>query len=114
MGSKKINLHLCIIRYLSIQKLPNRMLSLRKSNTTNNESASGEEEGIAILGDKGSGDEEIHKKLVDIRSCPFEIGDLKIISLGNIACFELRIIIHWAIGICFYSVLCLFLIVFIM
>uniref|UniRef100_A0A175YHQ5 Histone-lysine N-methyltransferase n=1 Tax=Daucus carota subsp. sativus TaxID=79200 RepID=A0A175YHQ5_DAUCS len=67
--------------YLSIQKLPNRMLSLRKSNTTNNESASGEEEGIAILGDKGSGDEEIHKKLVDIRSCPFEIGDLKIISL---------------------------------
>ncbi|KAK1400556.1 histone-lysine N-methyltransferase ATX2-like [Heracleum sosnowskyi] len=70
--------------YLSSHKLPNRMLSLRKSNTTNYESASGEDEGINHLGDKGSREDEIHKDLEDLRSCPFEIGSLKVISLGKI------------------------------
>lgn len=71
------------------------MLSRRKNNTTNYESASGEEEGIANLGDKSARDEEIHDKLADLRSCPFEIGGLKILSLGNIASCQLRITIYW-------------------
>lgn len=71
------------------------MLSLRKSSTTNYESASGEDERISYLGDKGSREDEIHKDLEDLKSCPFEIGGLKVISLGNIACCDLRIIFAW-------------------
>lgn len=71
---------LWFIRYLGTEKLPNRMLSLQGSSTTNIESASGEEDGTR--------DEEIPKNL-NHRSCPFEIGGLKIISLGNLACCDL-------------------------
>ncbi|KAL8154579.1 hypothetical protein AgCh_000086 [Apium graveolens] len=69
--------------YLSSQKLPSRMLSLRNSCATNYESPSGEDERISNLGDKGSREEEIHKVLENLKSCPFEIGGLKVMSLGK-------------------------------
>lgn len=71
------------------------MLSLRKSTAANYESASGEDECISNLGDKGSREDEIHKDLEDLKSSSFEIGGLKVMSLGNIACCQLRIIFHW-------------------
>ncbi|KAL1801903.1 hypothetical protein ACET3Z_030550 [Daucus carota] len=61
--------------YLSTEKLPSRMLSLRSSNAANFESASGEEDCTR--------DEEIPKNVI-LRSCPFDIGGLQIISLGKI------------------------------
>ncbi|KAK1402559.1 hypothetical protein POM88_002164 [Heracleum sosnowskyi] len=51
--------------YLGNEKLPNRMLSLQCSNTSNLESASGEEDATR--------DEEIPKNL-NLRSYPFEVG----------------------------------------
>lgn len=71
------NLHFRLIRYLSTEKLPSRMLSLQSSNAANFESASGEEDCTR--------DEEIPKNVI-FRSCPFDIGGLQIISLGNLAC----------------------------
>ncbi|KAK1402538.1 hypothetical protein POM88_002143 [Heracleum sosnowskyi] len=61
--------------YLGNEKLPNRMLSLQCSNTSNFESASREEDATR--------DEEIPKNL-NLRSCPFEVGGLQIRSLGKI------------------------------
>ncbi|KAK1402567.1 hypothetical protein POM88_002172 [Heracleum sosnowskyi] len=61
--------------YLGNEKLPNRMLSLQCSNTSNLESASGEEDATR--------DEEIPKNL-NLRSYPFEVGGLQIRSLGKI------------------------------
>lgn len=51
------------------------MLSLQSRNTSNLESASGEEDGTR--------NEEIPKNL-SLKSCPFEVGGLQIISLGKI------------------------------
>ncbi|KAK1402546.1 hypothetical protein POM88_002151 [Heracleum sosnowskyi] len=61
--------------YLGNEKFPNRMLSLQCSNTSNLESASGEEDATR--------DEEIPKNL-NLRSYPFEVGGLQIRSLGKI------------------------------
>ncbi|KAK1402541.1 hypothetical protein POM88_002146 [Heracleum sosnowskyi] len=61
--------------YLGNEKLPNRMLSLQCSHTSNMESASGEEDATR--------DEEIPKNL-NLRSYPFEVGGLQIRSLGKI------------------------------
>lgn len=70
------NLRFGFIRYLGNEKLPNRMLSLQSRNTSNLESASGEEDGTR--------NEEIPKNL-SLKSCPFEVGGLQIISLGTLA-----------------------------
>lgn len=58
------------------------MLRLQKRNTDYN-SASGEEEGSDNSGDEGTRDEGIERNLEGLRSCPFEIGDLQVQSLGN-------------------------------
>ncbi|KAG8369538.1 hypothetical protein BUALT_Bualt14G0023900 [Buddleja alternifolia] len=80
--------YMCLCSYLSEQKLPKRMLQLRHGvepdiNYSNN---IGKEHKIGI----GLGDQEcmsldkIQKKLEDLKSCPFEVGELRVISLGKI------------------------------
>lgn len=73
------------IRYLSEQKLPKRMLQLRNGFGTdvyNDES--GEDDGSADSGKDGMGDEEIDRRIEAVKSFPFEVGDLQIITLGNL------------------------------
>uniref|UniRef100_A0A5B7CI00 Putative histone-lysine N-methyltransferase ATX2 n=1 Tax=Davidia involucrata TaxID=16924 RepID=A0A5B7CI00_DAVIN len=71
--------------YLSEQKLPKRMLRLQNGIEADDcESASGEDEGSADSDEDCMGDEGIQRKLEGFRTCPFEIGDLQVISLGKI------------------------------
>ncbi|KAL2485415.1 Histone-lysine N-methyltransferase ATX2 [Abeliophyllum distichum] len=68
--------------YLSEQKLPKRMQQLRKGfEADNSDHELGEDEGGAedLMGNRW-----IRRKLEDLKSCPFEIGDLQVISLGKI------------------------------
>ncbi|KAK1356769.1 hypothetical protein POM88_050025 [Heracleum sosnowskyi] len=84
--------------YLGNEKFPNRMLSVQCSNTSNLESASGEEDATR--------DEEIPKNL-NLRSYPFEVGGLQIRSLGNLACYELMSPESFYIEfVCFYVLHC--------
>ncbi|XP_074322612.1 histone-lysine N-methyltransferase ATX2-like isoform X2 [Apium graveolens] len=70
--------------YLSTQKLPKRMLRLRKSNNTDNGCTNGEEEGSTDSDDEGTRDTELKRTMERIQNCPFEIEDLQVQSFGNI------------------------------
>ncbi|XP_042480211.1 histone H3-lysine(4) N-trimethyltransferase ATX1-like [Macadamia integrifolia] len=68
--------------YLSEQKLPKRMLRLRNNISTDDCRNASAEEGSSdsdAVGDEGS-----HKTLEDTQTCPLELGDLRVISLGKI------------------------------
>ncbi|KAL1808010.1 hypothetical protein DCAR_0727409 [Daucus carota subsp. sativus] len=69
--------------YLSKQKLPKRMLRLRKSNTSNGCANGGDEES-ADSDDEVTRDTELKRTLERIQNCPFEIEDLQVQSFGNI------------------------------
>ncbi|XP_028092833.1 histone-lysine N-methyltransferase ATX2-like isoform X4 [Camellia sinensis] len=72
-------------RYLSEQKLPKRMLKMQNAVEADDcESGSREDEKGADSGEDCRGDERIHSKLEGTKTCPFEIGDLQMISLGKI------------------------------
>ncbi|KAA8531168.1 hypothetical protein F0562_005918 [Nyssa sinensis] len=71
--------------YLSEQKLPKRMFQLQNGIEADDcESASGEDDGSADSDVDCMGNERIQRKLEGLRTCPFEIGDLQVISLGKI------------------------------
>ncbi|PHT39227.1 Histone-lysine N-methyltransferase ATX2 [Capsicum baccatum] len=65
--------------YLCEQKLSKRMLRLQNRINADKNIENGEDEGGS-----DSEDEGLRRKLEEVRSCPFELGDLKIVSLGNI------------------------------
>nr|XP_010326927.1 histone-lysine N-methyltransferase ATX2 [Solanum lycopersicum] len=65
--------------YLSEQKLSEGMLWLQNSINADNNNENEENEGSS-----DSEDEGLRKKLEEVRSCPLELGDLKIVSLGKI------------------------------
>ncbi|KAK4341469.1 hypothetical protein RND71_039970 [Anisodus tanguticus] len=65
--------------YLSEQKLSKRMLRLQNRINADNNTESEEDEGSS-----DSEDEGLRRKLEDLRSCPFELGDLQVVSLGKI------------------------------
>ncbi|CAN4090750.1 unnamed protein product [Withania somnifera] len=65
--------------YLTEQKLSKRMLRLQNRFNAENNTEIEEDEGSS-----GSEDVELRRKLEDVRSCPFEFGDLQIVSLGKI------------------------------
>ncbi|KAF3457075.1 hypothetical protein FNV43_RR01732 [Rhamnella rubrinervis] len=67
--------------YLSEQKLPRRMLRLQSGI---NVDASGEDEGSTDSGEDYIEDLEIQKALERLRTSPYVIGDLEVISLGKI------------------------------
>ncbi|KAI7990614.1 Histone-lysine N-methyltransferase ATX2 [Camellia lanceoleosa] len=71
--------------YLSEQKLPKRMLKMQNAVEADDcASGSREDEKGADSGEDCRGDERIHSKLEGTKTCPFEIGDLQVISLGKI------------------------------
>lgn len=68
--------------YLTVQKLPARMLRMQKGNKTDEvELAGGEDEERTDSSEDDTGDEGVQKC---IQSCPFEIGNLRVVSLGKI------------------------------
>ncbi|GMP84078.1 hypothetical protein CsSME_00037750 [Camellia sinensis var. sinensis] len=84
-GIKKSKVSIPFIRYLSEQKLPKRMLKMQNAVEADDcESGSREDEKGADSGEDCRGDERIHSKLEGTKTCPFEIGDLQVISLGKI------------------------------
>lgn len=84
----KNNSAFSIIRYLSKQKLPKRMLRLRKSNNKDNECANGEEEGSTDSDDEVTRDTELKRTLERIRNCPFEVEELQVQSFGIVHIFQ--------------------------
>ncbi|GMP55229.1 hypothetical protein CsSME_00020108 [Camellia sinensis var. sinensis] len=71
--------------YLSEQKLPKRMLKMQNAVEADDcASGSREDEKGADSGEDCRGDERIHSNLEGTKTCPFEIGDLQVISLGKI------------------------------
>lgn len=73
-----------MIRYLTEQKLSKRMLRIQNRIAADNNTESEEGEGSS-----DSEDEGLRRKLEDIRSCPFELGDLQVVTLGifsNLRC----------------------------
>ncbi|CAA3024743.1 histone-lysine N-methyltransferase ATX2-like [Olea europaea subsp. europaea] len=72
--------------YLSEQKLPKRMRQLRNGvEADNSDHEMGEDEGGAeSAAEDLMGNGEIRRKLEDLKSCPFGVGDLQVISLGKI------------------------------
>ncbi|KAL2460823.1 ARM repeat superfamily protein [Abeliophyllum distichum] len=72
--------------YLCEQKLPKRMLRLQdriEGNDCNSENG-GDEGGEESAEEERVGNKEIRRKLEDLKTSPFEGGDLRIISLGKI------------------------------
>ncbi|XP_009802433.1 histone-lysine N-methyltransferase ATX2-like [Nicotiana sylvestris] len=65
--------------YLTEQKLSKRMLRIQNRIAADNNTESEEGEGSS-----DSEDEGLRRKIEDIRSCPFELGDLQVVSLGKI------------------------------
>lgn len=65
--------------YLSEQKLPKGMLRLQNRINADNITENEENEDSSDSEDDG-----LRRKLDEVRSCPFELGDLKIVSLGKI------------------------------
>lgn len=65
--------------YLSEQKLSKRMLRLQNHINADNNTEGQEDEGSS-----DSEDEGLRRKLEDVRRCPFELGDLQVVSLGKI------------------------------
>ncbi|KAF6145841.1 hypothetical protein GIB67_028836 [Kingdonia uniflora] len=72
------------IMYLSEQKLPNRMLRLQNGVETDHSASSSGEDDEIIASDNYIGAEEARRISKCINACPFEIGDLQVISLGKI------------------------------
>jgi hypothetical protein len=72
-----------LIRYLSEQKLPRRMLQLQNGITTDNVSASESDGGSTDTGGDCIDDVGIQGALDGLGTSPYVIGDLKIMSLGN-------------------------------
>ncbi|XP_010245953.1 PREDICTED: histone-lysine N-methyltransferase ATX2-like [Nelumbo nucifera] len=71
--------------YLSEQKLPKRMLRLQNGSGADDcENASGEDEGSNDSDNDNVGDGERQQILEGIKTCPLELGDLRVISLGKI------------------------------
>ncbi|KAL9140489.1 hypothetical protein ABFS82_14G040500 [Erythranthe guttata] len=72
--------------YLSEQKLPKSMLQLRDGvDADMNDGGDEDHEDGADSGDEESmNQDEINKKIEDLKSCPLEEGELQIISLGKI------------------------------
>ncbi|XP_015887157.3 histone-lysine N-methyltransferase ATX2 [Ziziphus jujuba] len=71
--------------YLSEQKLPRRMLQLQNGiNVDDNDDASGEDEGSSDSGEDYIEDLGIQRALESLRTSPYVIGDLQVISLGKI------------------------------
>ncbi|KAK3025444.1 hypothetical protein RJ639_042170 [Escallonia herrerae] len=62
--------------YFSEQRLPERMLHLRNRPQADRNSAIADTEGV--------GDERLWSNSDGLRRCPFEIGDLQVLSLGKI------------------------------
>ena len=75
--------HVDLIRYLSEQKLPRRMLQLQNGITTDNASASESDGGSTDTGEDCIEDLGIQGVLESLGTSPYVIGDLKIMSLGN-------------------------------
>lgn len=72
------------IRYLSEQKLPKRMLSLRNGFQAGDYNCdSREDEGSTDSEKDVVRNEEIERRIEAVKSFPFEVGDLQIINLGN-------------------------------
>ncbi|CAN1170991.1 Histone-lysine N-methyltransferase ATX2 [Linum perenne] len=70
--------------YLSEQKLPTRMVQLRKSMNTESREHANSDDGSTDSGEDCLGDEEIQRILRSLHTSPYVIGDLQIISLGKI------------------------------
>lgn len=64
------------------------MLRLRKSNSTDNGCANGEEEGSTDSDDEVTRDTELKRTLERIQNCPFEIEDLQVQSFGIVCNFQ--------------------------
>lgn len=72
-----------VIRYLSEQRLPKRMMQLRGSADGDvNDSRSGDYEDCADSDGESLNLDEISKKIDDLKSCRLEDGELQIVSLG--------------------------------
>ncbi|OVA05105.1 PWWP domain [Macleaya cordata] len=69
--------------YLSEQKLPSKMLRLQNG-TRGEDSENGEDKGSTCSDDDNKGDEVAERTLECIKSCPIEVGDLRVLSLGKI------------------------------
>ena len=70
-------------RYLSEQKLPSKMLELQKGCTADYcNNVTGEDGECTDSGEDSLSDKETSTALENIEF-PFEVGDLRIISLGN-------------------------------
>ncbi|KAJ4955301.1 hypothetical protein NE237_012084 [Protea cynaroides] len=69
--------------YLSEQKLPKRMLRLQNTICTDENQNASAEEGSDEF-DVDVRDDGSHGKLEGIKTCPLELGDLRVISLGKI------------------------------
>lgn len=73
-----------VSRYLSEQRLPERMQQLRDGVDGDvNGNRSGENEDGADSDGESMSHDEILKKLDDLKSCPLENGELQIVSLGK-------------------------------
>lgn len=72
-----------MIRYLSEQKLPKRMLELRDGVDGDVNDPSGVHEDGADSDGESMSHAEISKKLDDLKSCSLEDGELQIVSLGK-------------------------------
>lgn len=70
--------------YLSEQHLPERMLRMQNGEEADNCDVSSQEEENGNSGENCVVVKEVCRKVDGLRTCPFEIGDLRVISLGTI------------------------------
>lgn len=78
-------------RYLSAQKLPLEMLELQKRCTAeDSKNVSGEDGGCTDSGEDHSNEGTL-AALQSIDTCPYEVGDLQILSLGK---FSILLALH--------------------
>lgn len=73
-----------LIRYLSRQKLPTSMLQLRKGVGTDIGGDSEEDEGYSGLKKSCTRADMEERKFKGSKSCPFIVGDLEVLKLGNV------------------------------
>lgn len=83
---------ICLIRYLSAQKLPLEMIELRKRCTADNHNnMRGENGGCTDSGEDCVNDKGTWAALQNIDTFPYEVGDLQILSLGK---FSILLVLH--------------------
>lgn len=71
--------------YLSEQHLPEKMLRMQNGEETDNCDFSGQEDEENVNSSEDCiVSKEVRRKVDGLKTCPFEIGDLRVISLGNI------------------------------